>query len=31
MTFAGIYQELKQNALDNGVVTPEQLEGAPIV
>lgn len=30
LTFGGIYEELKRNALENGVIAPEEFEGAPV-
>ena len=29
LTFGGIYQELKQNALNSGAIKPEELAGSP--
>ena len=30
ITMGGIYQELKKNAVENGVILPEEFEGAPV-
>lgn len=30
ITMGGIYQELKKNAIENGVILPEEFEGAPV-
>ena len=31
LTMGGVYQELKKNAIENGVIRPEEFEGAPVV
>lgn len=31
ITMGGIYQELKKNAIENGVIRPEEFEGAPVM
>lgn len=30
LTFGGIYEELKRNAIENGVIASEEFEGAPV-
>ena len=30
ITYAGIYEELKKNAIENGVIAAEEFEGAPV-
>lgn len=31
ITYAGIYEELKKNAIENGVIAAEEFEGAPVM